>query len=305
MQAIQFIQVLSGIGAGKLGSDEGARWLSKRHQLSTLPFENQVESQYLTPPAKYIDNLTAFFKQFSPTLQKVYQSTHFPVILSGDHSNAIGIISALLATYPEKRVGIIWIDAHADLHTPYTTPSGNLHGMSLAALIREDNQACAEHIVSQDRAEYWQQLKNLAASSKGIAAADICFLGLRDYEPAEEALLERYKIPHYSSNRMRELSFEQVFAEVRKQFADVDLVYVSFDVDSLDSDLFNATGTPVNQGFSEQELAEILDEVLALPKLCAFEITEFNPSLSDETEQYELISRLFAHATQRILQKNG
>lgn len=306
MQAIQFIEVLSGIGAGKLGSEDGVKWLTKQQQLSPLlTFENQVESQFLTPPAKYIDNLTAFFQGFSQPLQAVYQSADFPVILSGDHSNAIGTVSAFLSANPDKHVGIIWIDAHADLHTPYTTPSGNLHGMSLAALIREDNQACAEHYVGEMQTAYWNGLKNLTSHTKGILPKDICFLGLRDYEPAEAALLEKYDISHYSTQKMREVGFDAVFEAVNAQFAEVDLLYVSFDVDSLDSALLNATGTPVEQGFTEKELAEILEAVLALPNLAVFELTEFNPNLSEDTAQYALVSRLFALAVARISQKNG
>lgn len=304
MQSIHFIQILSDIGAGKRGSHEGVKWLTEQHSIDSFTcFENHADSTLLAPPAKYIDNLAAFFRQFTPPLVELFRQSSFPIILSGDHSNAIGTISALCHAYPNKRIGVIWIDAHADLHTPYTTPSGNLHGMSLAALIRQDNQACAKHHVNSELAGYWQQLKQLAPDSIGIQPQDICFLGLRDYEEQEAALIARHNIPHYSTAEMRNLGFEAVFNRLEAQFNEVDLVYVSFDVDSLDSALLTATGTPVADGFSEQELNDILSRVLALPHLAAFEITEFNPTLSTDHHQHALISRLFGQALAQIQQR--
>lgn len=301
MQSIHFIQILSDIGAGKRGSHEGVKWLMQRHQLSqTTVFENHSETEFLQKPAKYIDNLQQFFQALLPRLSNIYKNEPFPLLLSGDHSNAIGTISALCKAYPEHRIGVVWIDAHADLHTPYTTPSGNLHGMSLAALIREDNQECALHSVNQNAQEHWQALKQLAPQSQGILPQDICFLGLRDYEPPEAALLERFNIPRFSSKQIRELGFESVFEAMKKQFNQVDMLYVSLDVDSLDSRLLDATGTPVIDGFTEQEVSSLLAHLLAHPKLAAFEITEFNPTLSPETKQYELVARLLAEVVTHI-----
>ncbi|MDO4697983.1 MAG: arginase [Pasteurellaceae bacterium] len=302
-QTVNIVQILSDVGAGKRGTHLGVQWLCEQANLISPPeyiFVNQADSPFCQPPAKYIDNLTAFFQRFLQPLSEIYQQPAFPVILSGDHSNAIGTISALCHAYPDKRIGVIWIDAHADLHTPYTTPSGNIHGMTLAALIREDNQENAKQIVPVEVADYWQKLKQLAPQSAGILPQDLCFLGLRDYEPEERALLERWQIPHYSSEKMRQLGIEQVLHQVKTQFADLDMVYVSFDIDSLDSDLLSATGTPVAQGFSESELAEILAILLDLPNLAVFELTEFNPTLSADTAQYEMIYRLFDKALKQL-----
>ncbi|MGX2956758.1 arginase [Ursidibacter arcticus] len=301
MQTINIIQILSDIGAGKRGSHEGVKWLCERHSIqpSTI-FENHSDSKYLTPPAKYIDNLTAFFQQFIPTLTQYYQQPEFPVILTGDHSNAIGTLSALCNAYPKQRIGVIWIDAHADLHTPYTTPSGNIHGMSLAALLRQDNLSQQIHTLTPEVEYYWQHLKQLAPTSRGILPQDICFLGLRDFESQELALIEELSIPYYSTQKMRELGFEKVLTQVKQQFADVDLLYVSFDVDALDSGLISATGTPVSEGFTEIEIATLLEQLLALPNLSVFEITEFNPTLSKNAEEYEMVYRLFRQALAQI-----
>ena len=78
-------------------------------------------------------------ERLSNTIKENIESNFFPIVLSGDHSSALGTISGIKMTYPEKRLGVVWIDAHADLHSPYTTPSGNVHGMPLAAAIADDN----------------------------------------------------------------------------------------------------------------------------------------------------------------------
>lgn len=303
---MQFIQVLSDLGAGKRGSHHGVKWLCERHAIDkklSLVFHNNYPSQILQPPAKYIDSLSAFFYDLLPSLSQQFQQPSFPVILSGDHSNAIGIISALCHAYPEKRIGVIWVDAHADLHTPYTTPSGNIHGMSLAALLRDDNLVNQHNAVSDEVKAYWQQLKNLAPNAKGIAPQDLCFLGVRELESEEIALLTQYEIPSFSVEQMREIGIEQVLAKVKQQFADVDLIYLSFDVDSLDSSLLLATGTPVAQGFNEEELHKVLAALIALPNLKAFELTEFNPTLCADNTQHERVYRLFAGALAEIAKR--
>jgi len=78
----------------------------------------------------------------SQVVKKALKEDYFPIVLSGDHSSALGTISGIKAAYPEKRLGVIWIDAHADLHSPHTSPSGNVHGMPLAAALDSDNLDC-------------------------------------------------------------------------------------------------------------------------------------------------------------------
>ena len=84
-------------------------------------------------------------KEYQKRLKKLLQNNFFPVVLSGDHSIAGGTIAGIKAAKPNSRLGVIWIDAHADLHTPYTTPSGNMHGMPLSASIAEDNEESKVH----------------------------------------------------------------------------------------------------------------------------------------------------------------
>ena len=91
------------------------------------------------------------------TLHKGY----FPLVLSGDHSSALGTMAGLKRAYPTQKIGVIWIDAHADLHSPYSTPSGNIHGMPLAAALANDNRTDQRNLVEGQILKDWDELKSL------------------------------------------------------------------------------------------------------------------------------------------------
>src|SRR5204863_2735786 len=111
---------------------------------------------------------------------------------SGDHGTSGGTITGIKMAKPNSKLGVIWIDAHADLHTPYTTPSGNMHGMPLAAAIGEDNEDCKVHDLDEKTMKQWEQLKNFGKISPKILPEDIVFISLRDYEKEEKHLIEKY-----------------------------------------------------------------------------------------------------------------
>lgn len=301
---MKFIQIRSEIGAGKMGTIIGVDWLWQRYQqeygeTSSHRFSLQRVSHRGYEEAKYIDALCHFFRQqVVPPLTEIVSQAECSVVISGDHSNAIATLSALCQANPDKRIGVLWIDAHCDLHTPFTTPSGNLHGMSLAAVTRQDNVANQSRQPNKVVQTYWQQLKQLAPASQGILLNDLCFLGLRSYEAAEKALLSEHSIPYFSVEDIRQIGLDKVLKEVQQQFEAVDLMYVTFDVDALDAALIPCTGTPEPKGFDEQEVAQILQAVLCSPKLAMFEITELNTTLSANQQDYERVYRLFKLAVQ-------
>ncbi|QLB20342.1 hypothetical protein A6B43_01690 [Vespertiliibacter pulmonis] len=312
MRSLQFINILSDIGAGKLGARQGVQQLWEKarviypHQRCTELSIDTVPTVYhnVKNEAKHIDKLTSFFQhQVVPSLTKLFQFPEFPIILSGDHSNAIGTLSALCNAYPNKRIGVLWIDAHSDLHTPYTTPSGNVHGMSLAAVSRQDNLLSSVRIPTSTIIEQWCKLKMLAPTSSGIRPEDIFFLGLRSYEEPELNLIEQFNIPYISAIQTRELGFKRVLNSIKHHFEAVDLLYVSFDVDALDASLIPTTGTPEPDGFTYAEIKEILDAVLTLPQLAVFEITEFNPTLVTNENYLTSIYTLLSYAIEKIQQK--
>ena len=115
--------------------------------------------------AKRIEDVYEQCSRVSKSVKKNLEAHYFPLVLSGDHSSALGTMSGIKASYPDKQLGVIWIDAHADLHSPYTSPSGNVHGMPMAAAIADDNMDCQINEVGRATEKYWKAMKNIG--SKG------------------------------------------------------------------------------------------------------------------------------------------
>ena len=152
IKPIKLIEVKSEIGAGTRGASMGVDAI----KIAALDFgsnffkkfkgvEVQNENQLLLEPvvndyAKRIKGIYTLNERLAKEIKETLIKEEVPIVLAGDHSSALGTISGIKLAYPKKRVGVIWIDAHADLHTPYTTPSGNMHGMPLACVLGEDNK---------------------------------------------------------------------------------------------------------------------------------------------------------------------
>lgn len=302
---VHFFEVYSDIGAGKHGTTEGVAMLSS-HCHDTYPQVTKSEihpknriSEFAHPHGKYIEQLTPFFEEILlPTLQEGLKTCDkegkFPIIISGDHSNAMGNVSAFLNHHQDKKTAIVWIDAHADLHSVYTTPSGNLHGMPLGAVLGLDNKDCQINELDATTHDYWQRLKNLTANKP--SPNNVYFLGLRSFEPPETHLLDTHKMFAYSSEAHRTTGIDELLSELVGKLQGFDAVYVSFDVDALDESLIPATGTPEPKGYNTQEIKTIFDKLLNLPNVKLFEITEFNPTLDSDGDKHKTIFEVLDYA---------
>ena len=189
---------------------------------------------------------------------------------------------------PKSKLGVIWIDAHADMHTPYTTPSGNVHGMALAAAISENNMDCAVHDIDTETEKHWNTLKSLGKISPKVAPEDVVLISLRDYEKEERYLIEKYGMKVVTTKEVRTKGPENVVRAVLRYLADCTDIYISFDVDSLDSSISKGTGTPVGNGLREREAEDLISKFMQNRKVCCFEITEVNPTLDKENLMAEI-----------------
>ena len=294
MKNIKLIEVPSEIGAGTRGASLGVEAI----RIAALDFmsnffihfpsekittENKLLYEPIESPyAKRIKGITAIYDRVSKAVSDTLKNNFFPVILSGDHSTAGATIAGIKMAKPKSKLGVIWIDAHADLHTPYTTPSGNLHGMPLAVTINEDNMDCAVHELDDQTKAYWKQLKNTGKISPKVLPEDIVFISLRDYEKEEKYLIDKYGMKIISTKEVRGNGPENVVRSVLKYLSDCTDIYVSFDVDSLDSSISKGTGTPVSNGLREREAEDLISKFMQNRKICCFEISEVNPTLDKE-----------------------
>ena len=231
---------------------------------------------------------------------------NFPIILSGDHSSAGGTIAGIKKAYPGKRLGVVWIDAHADLHSPYTTPSGNVHGMSLAASVGSDNDKHRAHELDHLTQQQWEKYKSLENISPKVNTDDIVLVGLRSSEDPEDYFIIENNIKKISVEEVRRSAPDVVANDVLKYLSSCDLIYISFDVDSLDCDLVSyGTGTPVMNGFTEQEASGVINHLLIDKRTCCLEVVEINPCLDNkQNKMAETALRILDQATS-IVEKRG
>jgi arginase len=289
---IKIIKNRSDIGAGTRGSDMGIDAIEIAAINKNSEYFNQYEfedvkthnesiyDKYRSSVAKRIEHVVEQCTRLSNSVKKNLSTNYFPIVLSGDHSSALGTISGIKAAYPDQIVGVIWIDAHADLHSPYTTPSGNIHGMPLAAALGDDNLDCQVNTVAQDTQEHWNEMKNIGVQGPKVLAENLIYFGVRDTEEAEDNQIEKLKIRNYKVDETRFRGLEICVDEALVKLSHCDVLYVSFDVDSMDCDLISfGTGTPVSRGFDQYEIIDIINQIIRSKKVVCVEVVEVNPLL--------------------------
>lgn len=305
----EIIKATSEIGAGKPGAGNGpSAVLDELLQLRpdifgkllVLEVEDQnnkaLDADVFHPHAHNIQALTRAMKILTQSVESSLENHNHPIILSGDHSNAIGAVSGFKNHYSQMDIGIIWVDAHLDLHSPYTTPSGNIHGMALNALIGMDNIACKEQDPTEDTLERWRELNRLGSKniSPKVKPENIVFIGIRDYEPEEWSLVENEGMHVFTPNHIQEKGIANIVELALEKLKSCGVIYVSFDVDSMDPSISAGTGTPVPGGLTIEEAEVVFDKLFLHPKVGAFEITEVNPSLEENNAMAKATAALLS-----------
>ena len=250
-----------------------------------------------SPYAKRHSGVITMYDRVSKAVKESIKNNFFPVVISGDHSTAGGTIAGIKLAKPGSRLGVIWIDAHSDLHTPFTTPSGNMHGMPLSASIGEDNLESKVHDPDEKTKKEWDHLKNFGKINPKILGEDIVFISLRDLEKEEKHLIDKYGMKVITTNEVRRKGPESVVKAALRFLNECTDIYVSFDVDCLDSSISKGTGTPVSNGLREREAEDLVSKFMQNRKICCVEITEVNPTLDKEN----LMSEIAFNMLQRIV----
>ncbi len=302
---LQFIFNPSELGAGTRGASLGPEairaaaraqnsTLFSEYPVFTLPNRNDLLDRPTNFPfAKRIDGVLQIFEGIKHQVKEAIDSGMFPLIIAGDHSSAGGTMAGLKLAYPGKRLGVLWIDAHADIHSPYTTPSGNIHGMPIATALGVDNSDLQKNNLDLTTMQYWNQLK-----SHSLKPADLIYIGVRDVEAEEIHAMKQLNLRNYTVKELRDRGLQLCIDEISEKLQVCDIVYVSFDVDSMDpSETSYGTGTPVPMGITFDEAKTILTSMSKLTNLACMEIVEVNPCLDNEKNKmaersFELIHAL-------------
>ncbi len=314
IKPIKIIEVKSEVGAGTRGASLGIDAIKiaaldfgspffKKFKTIEIPNENHLLLEpVVNDYAKRIKGIYGLNERLSNQIKKILLDDELPIVLAGDHSSAIGTISGIKMAYSDKRLGVIWIDAHADLHSPYTTPSGNMHGMPLACVLAEDNKDRQQNKPDDETVEYWEKLKNLGGIKPKIHYTDLVYIALRDFEPQEEYLIKKNKIRVFPVPEIRKKAVERIAIEALNYLDHCDIIYVSFDVDTMDSRISSGTGTPVPNGITEKEAGNLIYYLMRSKKIVCFEMVEINPTLDKENLMAENAFEILQKATNQLTQ---
>jgi len=299
VKALKIIEVKSEIGAGTRGASLGVEAIKiasldmnsdffKTHDsvevenVNELLFDGAKHSY-----AKFIDGVMIMEERVCLEVYETIWEEDFPLIIAGDHSTSYGTIAGIKKADPKVSLGVIWIDAHADFHTPFTTPSGNMHGMALAMACGIDNLECKVNDPRGETLDYWEQIKNVGLPGPKIYPEDIVFVAVRDLEKPENYLVNKYNVNFIETEEVKKAGPAKIAEKALQMIDHCDVIYVSFDVDSLDSRISTGTGTPVPNGLTVEEARILNTELAKSPKVCAWEIVEVNPTLDTENRMAE------------------
>lgn len=313
MKNLKIIEVKSELGAGTRGAslgidaikiaalDFGSRYF-KQYTSIQVPHENHLLLESAgSPHAKRISGILTMYERVSDEVARTLKNGEFPIVLAGDHSTAGGTIAGIKIAFPKKRLGVIWVDAHADIHSPYTTPSGNIHGMPIAVSLGEDNIEQKINTLDQETINYWFQLKNVGGISPKIYYRDLVYINVRDIEKQEEYLIKKNGVKNFTTTEIRRKGVERVALEALAMLDHCDLIYVSFDVDCMDSSISKGTGTPVPNGITEKEAGGLIARLMQNNKVCCFEMVEINPTLDKENSMAENAFEILVRATNQLI----
>jgi arginase len=273
---IAIISYASGIGAGKSGCAKGPIQLQHSPYLKSL--QPLLDWQSPLTPTQQLQGMAALASiadlsnQLAQTAADLTRQKRFFLTLGGDHSSAIGTWSGVATAIAPQSLGLIWIDAHLDSHTPDTTPSGNIHGMPLAALLGAGPT----------------ELTHILTTQTKLKPENVCIIGVRSFEPAEKHFLEEMNVRIYYMDEIKtrgiDTVFEEALAHVRKNS---NYLGVSIDLDAIDPQSAPGVGSPEPDGIDPEALYQGLAHLLSQKELLAAEIVEYNPELDKhhETEQ--------------------
>ncbi len=215
------------------------------------------------PSMKFLNLIAGVNENLAHLVYSSLKSGSLPFVIGGDHSLAIGSIAGASKFF--KRMAVIWVDAHGDINDIDTSPSGNIHGMPLAASINIGHPS----------------LTDLYFKGCKVLPEDVYIIGARDLDPGEVTIIKENKVNLYSMDTIKEEGLENVLKTVVDSIhsTDVDGVHFSYDIDSIDKDLIPGTGTGVKDGLTVEESKILLESILKENFVTSMDFVELNPVL--------------------------
>ncbi len=221
---------------------------------------------------KYLDEVVRSNIGLADKVYNSLKNSYLPITIGGDHALAIGSVAGSSKFFKED-LAVIWVDAHGDINTPETSPSGNIHGMPLASSMGIGYEA----------------LTDLYFPAQKVKPENVFLLGCRDLDLGELELIKEYNLNVWTMKDIKTKGIKTVLTELLETLAknNVKNIHFSFDIDSLDPAYVPGTGTPVEDGLSFSEGKEIIETIINTSLVKAMDFVEFNPVLDDNQRTLE------------------
>ncbi|HKM91026.1 MAG TPA: arginase, partial [Candidatus Acidoferrales bacterium] len=283
-QKIRIIGVPMDLGASRRGVDMGPSALRvggiaqhlksiglQVEDIGNVLVKQPEEQHYGEKRAKYLAEIVETSKGLAQIVEKSLEDGMVPLVLGGDHSVAVGTVAGVTSYFrkKEKRVGLIWLDAHPDMNTPESSPSGNIHGMPLAAI-----------------AGYGpDELTQLAGPKPMVNPRNISLVGVRDIDARERKIIKESGVHVFTMRDLDERGMREVMAEALRFAQDEsDGVCVSLDLDFVDPADAPGVGTPVRGGVTYREAHLAMEMIADTKSVVSLEIVEINPVIDQHNQ---------------------
>jgi arginase len=279
------------LGAGRRGVDMGPsaiRYAGLHDRLQGIGYDvldwGDVETAVLEATeetdatARYLPEIKAACGRVARLTGLALEQEALPLVLGGDHSVALGTLGGLAQARGQG--GVLWIDAHSDMNTPDTSPSGNVHGMPLAAALGFAN--------GRFESDAW--------TLPAVEQSRVALVGLRSVDAQERERIRELGIKAYTMSDIDRIGIERAIRESLSHIAGPGFVHISLDMDALDPEVAPGVGTPVRGGLSYREAHLALELVAESGLAGSFEVVEVNPILDRENSTAQLAVELVASA---------
>ncbi|MDH5588545.1 MAG: arginase [Gemmatimonadota bacterium] len=293
---VALISVSMDLGAGRRGVDMGPSALRiaglteaiegvghSVFESGTVTAEGFEGADPGHPHARFLQEIERVCGRTGELVHAGLSAGLFPLVLGGDHALAMGTVSAVARYHRERgqSVGLIWVDAHADMNTPETTPSGNVHGMPLAALMGVGHP----------------RLVGLHGDAPAVHPRNVSILAARDVDEGEKELIRELGVRVFTMSEIDERGVGTCMGEALERASDGTAgFHLSFDLDALDPRVAPGVGTPVQGGLTYREAHLVCEMAARSARLVGLEVVELNPVLDEANLTARLAVGLVASA---------
>ncbi len=292
---IHIIGVPMDLGAGRRGVDMGPsairiagvaeRLRALGHTVideGDIPTKGPELQRIHNEKLKYLPEVVRACTLLALKVEKVSRAGGVPLVLGGDHSIAMGTIAGVAAEArrTNRKLGVLWIDAHGDFNTDKSSPSGNIHGMPLSASVGIGAL----------------ELISIGGDYRKVDPKRVVLVAIRDLDDAEKKTIRQHGITIFTMEDIDKEGMSVVIGRALRRLKGMDLLHVSLDLDALDPELAPGVGTPVNGGLNYREAHLLMETVSEQGRMTSMEIVEVNPILDDRNRSAELAVELVSSA---------